>query len=100
MAVFDRFVNSVQFLVTDISLPDGNGCDLAVKIHRQKPNLRVLFVSGDVGAQLCRYYGLDLNDLHFLRKPFTKSQLLERIEAILNTKQSFPTLRLPKALTA
>src|SRR5438270_12789032 len=58
MAVFDMHRNEVSFLVADVSLPDGNGCALAVAMRNEQPDLRVLFVSGHVGAEVCKYYGL------------------------------------------
>jgi DNA-binding response OmpR family regulator len=84
IASFSRNKDLIQLLVTDISLPDGNGCDLAVKLMKQRPDLRVLFVSGHVGAEVCKYYGLDVSDRHFLRKPFSAAQLRTRVEEVLN----------------
>src|SRR5437868_14958738 len=66
-AVFQRNQSAVQLLIADISLADGNGCDLALALWKQKPELKVLFVSGHVGAEVCRFYGLEVTDLHFLR---------------------------------
>ena len=68
---------AVDLLIADISLPDGNGCELAIAMREKKPDLRVLFVSGHVGAEVCRFYGLDVTDLHFLRKPGGVPRLVE-----------------------
>src|SRR4051794_32469347 len=58
---------SISFLVADVALPDGNGCALATAIRQLHPRMQVLFVSGHVGSEVCRYYGLDVADSHFLR---------------------------------
>ena len=50
IAVFDMNRDAITFLVADVSLPDGNGCALAIAMRKQKKDLRVLFVSGHVGA--------------------------------------------------
>jgi DNA-binding response OmpR family regulator len=100
MALFDLHLDSVQLLVADISLPDGNGCALAIAIQKQQPDLRVLFVSGYVGSEVCKYYGLDVTDLHFLRKPFSRAELLTRVQTLLNSEMPFPQLYTPKTFTS
>jgi two-component system, cell cycle sensor histidine kinase and response regulator CckA len=100
MAVFDANRNIVGLLIADIALPDGNGCALAIALHKQQPELRVLFVSGHVGAEVCKYYGLDVAALHFLRKPFKAADLLKRIEEVLASAEPFPQLYPPKVFTS
>jgi DNA-binding response OmpR family regulator len=89
----------VDLLVADISLPDGDACDLALRMRVFRPNLRVLFVSGLVGAEVCRYYGLDQTDIHFLKKPFTTEQLTNRVQRVFRAAERFPRLH-PKTRTA
>jgi DNA-binding NtrC family response regulator len=92
---FERKHHAIQFLVADISLPDGNGCALAIAMQKLQPNLRVLFVSGHVGEEVCKYYGLEVTDQHFVRKPFTAEQLLQGIEKSLNADLPGPKLHIP-----
>jgi len=100
MAVFDLNRKHITLLVADISLPDGNGCALAIAMRNQKPDLRVLFVSGHVGAEVCKYYGLDVAAVHFLRKPFTGPDLANRARTILMGSEPFPRLMAPKTFTS
>jgi len=100
MAVFDLNRNSLRFLVADVSLPDGNGCALAIAIQKEIPDLRVLFVSGHVGAEVCKYYGLEVAALHFLRKPYDAVELATRVREILTGNQPRPRLLAPKASAA
>jgi DNA-binding response OmpR family regulator len=100
MAVFDLHRDAVQLLIADVSLPDGNGCALAIAVHRQKPDLRVLFISFHVGSEICKRYGLDVSDLHFLKKPLIASELRERVRKVLTSRQKFPRLIGPKTSTA
>src|SRR5438874_5315246 len=88
--VFDRNRDAVDLLISDISLPGENGCDLAITLRKQKGDLRVLFISGHVGAEVCRFYGLEVTDEHFLRKPFSLAVFLERVSQILDSEASFP----------
>jgi len=90
----------ISFLVADVALPDGNGCALAIAIRQVIPRVKVLFVSGHVGGEACRYYGLDVTDSHFLRKPFTADQLVARVKEVMNSEIPFPDLYVPKTWSA
>src|SRR5882724_9052396 len=57
-AAFETNRDTVDLLIADISLPDGNGCMRGLAIHKHKPDIRVLFVSGHVGPEVCRFFGL------------------------------------------
>jgi DNA-binding response OmpR family regulator len=90
----------ISFLVADVALPDGNGCALAIAIRQMLPRVKVLFVSGHVGGEACRYYGLDVTDSHFLRKPFTADQLVARVKEVMGSDVPFPDLYVPKKWSA
>jgi DNA-binding response OmpR family regulator len=92
ISVVEDNLDRVDLLVADVSLPDGDACDLALQLRDRQPDLRVLFVSGHVGAELCRFYGLDQSGLYFLRKPFTAKQLSESVHQVLNAAEPFPQL--------
>lgn len=94
--VFEEGRGAVQLLIADISLPDGNGCDLALLLWSRQPDLRVLFVSGHVGAEVCRFYGLEVTDSHFLRKPFKAKELVARVRQVLSDSETFPRLCEPQ----
>jgi DNA-binding response OmpR family regulator len=90
----------ISFLVADVALPDGNGCALAIALRQRIPKLKVLFVSGHVGGEACRYYGLDVTDSHFLRKPFKPDDLVARVKQVMASKMAFPELYAPKTWSA
>jgi DNA-binding NtrC family response regulator len=94
VTMFEANREHVDLLVADISLPDGDACDLAIRLRDRQPDLRVLFVSGHVGAEVCRFYGLDQTDIHFLKKPFTAEQLTDGVQRVLNAAEPFPRLHL------
>lgn len=73
----------VDLLVTDIDMPGMNGLELSRCVIAERPNVRVLLISGKpVFAGRTR--------LPFLMKPFTPSQLGHAVEAVLS--QPPPTL--------
>ena len=91
---------SISFLVADVALPDGNGCALATAFASSTRKMQVLFVSGHVGSEVCRYYGLDVSDSHFLRKPFEPADLVARVKQVVKAKAPFPPLYVPKVYSS
>jgi DNA-binding response OmpR family regulator len=98
MGMFEAHRDKLDLIVADVSLPDGNGCELALALWKQAPGLRPLFVSGHVGAEVCRFYGLDVADSHFLSKPYTPEALVERVRQVLDAREPFPKLYAQKAM--
>jgi CheY-like chemotaxis protein len=82
-----RKQTSLDLLITDISLPGTNGCELAKLLLKRYRDLRILFVSGYVGSEVCRYYGVPTTDLFFLRKPFSNSELAARVSRVFETDE-------------
>jgi DNA-binding response OmpR family regulator len=95
LKTFDQNRDVVTLLLIDISLPDGNGFELAIALRKKKKDLRVLFVSGHAGAEVCRFYRLDVADLHYLGKPFTAPELQSRVLQVLKAPERFPRILEP-----
>ena len=83
LALHERYSEEIDLLLVDAALPGRNGFELAQTLRQARPGLQVLFTSGHVGAQLCRFYGMSPTDVHFLNKPFPAAELTERIRCIL-----------------
>ncbi len=76
LAVLER-APEVALLLTDIHLPDGmDGIELAKRALDRRPNLEVLYASGDVGAAVATE---GVPPLHCIAKPFTMDELDRRI---------------------
>lgn len=78
----------IDMLLIDVSLPGKNGLRngfmIAEALRHVDPDLRLLFMSGQVGAQWSRYHGVPVTDVHFLPKPFTADELLDRVKHVLS----------------
>ena len=70
---------SVDVLITDLVMPDGDGFELAKRLVQRHPSVRVLFMSGYA-------------DMHwtgaFLAKPFTAAELGEALEGLAASKEA------------
>ena len=72
----------IDFLITDLVMPELSGRELAALVARRRPSIRVLFMSGySDSAVLGR--GMLTADMEFLAKPFTQDRLLDKVRRVL-----------------
>ena len=83
LAVQANHLGEADVALIDISLPGGNGYDLAKELLAIEPHLEVLFTSGHAGAELCRFFNMPVSDVHFLQKPLQLTELLGRVKLVL-----------------
>ena len=76
MRFAEFYDGSIQFLVTDVVLPDDNGSELAQKFCEIRKSTKVLFISGHSQSLISRF---ELGDRNVLLKPFETPDLVERI---------------------
>ena len=72
----------ISLLITDIVMPEGSGLDLAGRVQADRPEIRVLYMSGYSGKDLARR-GLASQDINLLAKPFSAADLARSIRATL-----------------
>lgn len=72
---------AVDLLLTDIIMPGLNGQEVALRLTRRYPKLRVLYVSGYAETEIWQH-GAQGNG-EFLPKPFTASVLAEKVRQVL-----------------
>jgi CheY-like chemotaxis protein len=77
-------VGRIDLLLTDVVMPGMSGVDLAEKLSKDIPNLKILYTSGYAdGAPLSR---LNWNDHEqFLQKPFTPELLALKVGEVMAT---------------
>ena len=72
-----------QLLVTDVVMPGLSGPNLAARLMQQNPSLRVLYMSG-YSDDATAVHGAFWGGVPLLQKPFTPSQLAERVRMTLD----------------
>jgi len=77
-----QYNEPIHLLVTDVMMPGISGPQLADRLTARRPDLKVLFVSGYPHDLLERHGAFD-HERNFLRKPFTGTELLGRVRALL-----------------
>ena len=81
--VFSDLGEAIDILLTDVVMPGQSGVELARLLHDQKPDLRVLFMSGYTDDAIV-HHGVLEHDAAFLPKPFTPDVLAARIREVLD----------------
>jgi len=76
--------DDVDLLVTDIIMPGKDGKQLAKILRKDRPDLKILFMSGYDDALLSKHDVFD-DKLEFLPKPFTVDGLAEKVRQVLDT---------------
>jgi two-component system cell cycle sensor histidine kinase/response regulator CckA len=79
LTLADPGATPADLILTDVNLPDMNGSDVARRIRARWPASAVVFISG-AGEALHR---LSEAGLPVLAKPFTASQLVSAVQAVL-----------------
>ena len=78
-----RSAQPIDAMFTDIYLKDSvlGGCELALQAISLRPNLRVLYTTGNTITEKMK--ALLIEGMQFLRKPYTQNQLQASIERTL-----------------
>ncbi|RME51701.1 MAG: GAF domain-containing protein [Caldilineae bacterium] len=73
----------IHLLLTDVVMPDGSGTALAEILHAQRPDLKILFISG-YSWTILEQQKRQLPPFAFLQKPFAPLQLARKVREVLD----------------
>lgn len=82
LAVAASHEGELHLLLCDLVLPGMSGVVLAERLAERHPGLRTVFMSGHDEEAIERY-GLQMDRVCYLGKPFTRATLTERIREAL-----------------
>jgi len=74
-----KYDGKIDLLLTDFEMPVMSGIELATLLTAERPNIKVLLMSGFTGGMLVLNEGW-----HFLAKPFIQSQLDTLIRGLVS----------------
>ena len=72
----------IHLLVTDVVMPHLSGSELAAKLSKERPDVRVLYISGYTDDTVFRHGVLE-GGVAFLQKPFNLKALAQKIREVL-----------------
>lgn len=84
-----QHTGSIDLLLADVHMPGMNGREVARQLRTERPDLRVLYMSG---YEPDRPAGDESDPMVFFQKPFTGAALLEKLRQTLDSR----TRRVPK----
>ena len=83
--LFEHRNQTIDLVITDLVLPGKNGDELGREIRGRSPDTTVLITSGYSEAAQQAVESPEART-YFLAKPYSRRSLVEKIEAILNTR--------------
>jgi CheY-like chemotaxis protein len=82
LQVIEPNLHRLSLLLTDVVMPGLSGLELAEKLLAQRPDLKVIYMTGYL-SELERRGGLSPPSASLLTKPFTPSSLIARVRETL-----------------
>lgn len=73
---------NIQLVLTDLVMPNMKGGELAERLRRVRPELRILMMSGYADDPMLQRLGRE--SIGFLPKPFTSVELVEKVREVLD----------------
>jgi two-component system cell cycle sensor histidine kinase/response regulator CckA len=74
----------IHLLLTDVVMPQMNGKQLADRLLSERPELKVIFMSGYTDSAIVQHGVLEPG-VHFLHKPFTPAGLGSKVREVLDS---------------
>ncbi len=82
MGVSARYPGVIHMMITDVVMPGLDGRELADRLKEQRPEMKVLFMSGYT-ADVILQRGVADNVVGLLRKPFSQAALAGKVREVL-----------------
>jgi two-component system, cell cycle sensor histidine kinase and response regulator CckA len=86
LRICERQEAPVQLLLTDVVMPEMSGPEVAQRLTRVHPEMKVLYMSGYTDDAIIRHGVRELG-MVFLQKPFTSDSLARKVREVLDTPQ-------------
>ncbi len=89
LATSASYKGRIHIMVTDIVMPGINGRELAKRLAPQRPDMRILYISGYTDDQIT-HQGILNEGIEFLQKPFTPTAFVRKVQEVLGSQQNPP----------
>jgi two-component system cell cycle sensor histidine kinase/response regulator CckA len=74
----------IDLLISDVVMPGMDGPTMVREARKSRPDLKILFMSGYAEEQLRK--SIDIENVNFLPKPFSVTELAEAARRTVGTK--------------
>jgi CheY-like chemotaxis protein len=83
LSVCKKHKGSIHLLVTDIVMPRMSGRELASRMAKIHPGIKVLYMSGYTENAIAHHSVLN-KDMHYIQKPFTLEGMARAVREVLD----------------
>ena len=87
LMVAERYERPIDLLIADVVMPEIGGGELVERLTSQRPDLKVLYISGYTNDEIVRR-GVRRTEAHFLQKPFTSQELMRKVRRVLDGERA------------
>ena len=81
--VIRKYDGEVHLLLTDVVMPYMNGRELAEKIRKERPDIKIIFMSGYT-ENIIAHHGVLEQGINYISKPITPIALTQKIKIVLH----------------
>ncbi len=99
LQIVDGHKGQIDLVLTDVVMPGMNGRELAVAITAERPEIRVLYMSGYTENAIGHNGTLDAG-INLLQKPFSLPALKEKVREVLDSEPVPQEAAMPSRSTA
>jgi CheY-like chemotaxis protein len=83
LLVCEQYRDPIHLMVTDVVMPGMSGHELAERLTRRRPGMKVLYISGYTENTVFDH-GVPGDRAWFVQKPFTARSLLDKVRLVLD----------------
>jgi two-component system cell cycle sensor histidine kinase/response regulator CckA len=83
LEIAKNYSGIIDLLITDVVMPGMNGRQLAERLLKIRPDIKVLFTSGYTENAIA-HHGIIEKDLSFIGKPYSTRELAQKIRQLLD----------------
>ena len=96
LLVLKEKLDSIDLLITDVVMPRMDGPSLVRQVRSERPELKVIFISGYTEDAFRKRLGED-GGIEFLPKPFSLKQLAAKVKEVLGETSADAAAESPPA---
>ncbi len=91
LVIGSQYPGTIHLLMADVVMPQMNGREVAERLLRVRPEVKVLYVSGYTEDAIV-HHGVLAPGTNFLQKPFTPDVLADKVREVLNAQPERPPM--------